>query len=88
MKDIGTDYQTIDACPTDHNIYYGQHASKTECPQCLISRYQTDQVTKKVPHKVLRHILIIPYLQQLFRCESIAHFMDYHAWNRSGYGIL
>jgi hypothetical protein len=29
MKDIGMDYQTIDACPTDHIIYYGQHASKT-----------------------------------------------------------
>ena len=28
MKDIGTDYQTIDACSNDHIIYYGQHASK------------------------------------------------------------
>jgi hypothetical protein len=29
MKDIGMDCQTIDACPNDHIIYYGQHASKT-----------------------------------------------------------
>ena len=28
MKDIGMDYQTIDACPNDHIIYYGQHALK------------------------------------------------------------
>ena len=49
MKDIGMDYQTIDACPNDHIIYYGQHDSKTECPQCLISRYRTNQVTKRVP---------------------------------------
>jgi hypothetical protein len=63
MKDIGMDYQTIDACPNDHIIYYGQHASKTECLQCLISRYRTDQVTKRVPRKVLRHIPIIPRLQ-------------------------
>jgi hypothetical protein len=28
MKDIGMDYQTIYACPNDHIIYYGQHASK------------------------------------------------------------
>jgi hypothetical protein len=88
MKDIGMDYQTIDACPNDHIIYYGQHASKTECPQCLISRYQTNQVTKRVPRKVLRHIPIIPHLQRLFRCESIAQFMDYHACNISGYGVL
>jgi hypothetical protein len=88
MKDIGMDYQTIDARPNDHIIYYGQHASKTECPQCLISRYRTDQVTKRVPRKVLRHIPIIPCLQRLFRCESIAQFMDYHACNISGYGVL
>ena len=88
MKDIGMDYQTIDACPNDHIIYYGQHASKTECPQCLISRYRTDQVTKRVPRKVLWHIPIIPRLQRLFRCESIAQFMDYRARKRSEYGVL
>jgi hypothetical protein len=49
MKDIGMDYQTIDACPNDHIIYYGQHALKIEFSQCLISRYRTDQVKKRVP---------------------------------------
>jgi hypothetical protein len=88
MKDIGMDYQTIDECPNDHIIYYGQHASKTECLQCLISIYQTDQVKKRVPRKVLRHIPIIPRLQRLFRCESITQFMDYHARNISGDGVL
>jgi hypothetical protein len=65
-----------------------RHASKTECLQCLISRYRTDQVTKRVPRKVLLHIPIIPHLQRLFRCESIAQFMDYHACNRIGDGVL
>jgi hypothetical protein len=41
-----------------------------------------------VPRKVLHHIPIIPRLQRLFRCESIAQFMDYHARKRSGDGIL
>ena len=49
MKDIGMEYQDIEACPNDHVIYYVQHASKIECPQCHLSRYRTDQVTKKVP---------------------------------------
>jgi hypothetical protein len=88
MKDIGMDYQTIDACPNEHIIYYGQHASKIKCPQCLINRYRTDQVTKRVPPKVLRHIPIIPCLQRLFKCESIEQFMDYHAHNRSEDGVL
>jgi hypothetical protein len=88
MKYIGMDYQTIDACPNDHIIYYGQHASKTECMQCLISRYRTNQVTKRVPLKVLHHIPIIPRLQRLFKCETISQFMDYHVCNRSGDGVL
>ena len=88
MKYIGMEYQAINACTNDHIIYYGQHASKTECLQCLISRYRTDQVTKRVSRKVLHHIPIIPHLQQLFQCESIAQFMDYHACNRSGDGVL
>ena len=54
------DYQAIDACPNDHIIYYGQYASENKCVQCEISRYRIDQVTKKVPHKVIRYILKIP----------------------------
>jgi hypothetical protein len=48
MKEIGMDYQTIDACPNDHIIYYGQYALENECPQCQISRYRTDKASKKV----------------------------------------
>jgi hypothetical protein len=59
MKDIGMEYQAIDACPNDHIIYYGQYASEMKCLQCQIN---SDQVTKKVPHKVLCHIPIIPRL--------------------------
>jgi hypothetical protein len=88
MKDIGMNYQTIDACPNDHIIYYGQHSSKIECLQCLISIYRIDQVTKRVPQKFFHHIPIIPHLQRLFRCESIVQFIDYHPRNISGYGVL
>jgi len=88
MKDIVMEYQSIDACLDDHIIYYEQHASKTKCPVCGISRYWIDQVTKMVSHKVLRHITIIPRLQWFFMCESIASFMDYHAWKRIEYGVL
>jgi hypothetical protein len=27
MKEIGMDYQAIDACPKDHIIYYGKYIS-------------------------------------------------------------
>ena len=57
-------------------------------PQCEISRYQTDQLTKEVPHKVLRYIPIITRFQQIFRCQSITQFMDDHAKNISEDGVL
>ena len=72
MKDIEMHYEAIHACLDDHVIYYNQHEFATEFPECHISRYQTDQVTKKVPHKVLHYIPIIPHLQRLFRCNNIA----------------
>ena len=42
MKEIGMDYQAIDACPNDHIIYYGKYASKNKFTQCEIGRYWTD----------------------------------------------
>ena len=63
MKEIGMEYQAIDACPNDHIIYYGQYASEYKFPQCEISRYRTDQLTKEVPQKFLRYIPIIPCFQ-------------------------
>ena len=59
MKEIGMDYQAIDACPNDHIIYYGQYTLENEFPQCQISRYQIDKVSKKVHRKVLHYIPII-----------------------------
>ena len=61
---------------------------KKKCPQCEISRYRIDQLTKEVPHKVLRYIPIIPRFQRLFRCQSITQFMYCHAKNRSEDGVL
>ena len=76
MKHIGMKYQAIDACPEDHVIYHKEHENEIECPKCYMSRYQDDQVIKKVPCKVLYYISIIPNLKQLFRCSSLAQFMD------------
>jgi hypothetical protein len=46
MKDIGMEYQSIDACHDDYIIYYGKHVSKKECSVCGISRYRTNKVKK------------------------------------------
>ena len=53
MNQIGMKYQTIHACPNDHILYHKQHEFTIECPDCHVSKYRLDQITKKVPHKVL-----------------------------------
>ena len=63
MKEIGMNYEAIHAFPNDHVIYYNHHEFATECPECHLSRYHIDKVTKKVPRKVLHYIPIIPCLQ-------------------------
>ena len=75
-------YEAIHTCPDYHVIYYNQDEFETECRECHISRYWIDQVTNKVPCKVLFYILIVPHFQRLFRCKNIMQFMDYHAKNR------
>ena len=44
MKEIGMQYEAIDACPNDHIIFYKQHEFEAKCLECHISRYQIDQV--------------------------------------------
>ena len=57
MKEIGMHYESIHACPDDHVIYYNQHEFATECLKCDISRYRTDQVTKRC---LVRFFVIFP----------------------------
>ena len=59
MNQIGMKYQTIHVCPNDHILYHKKYEFTIEWPDCHISRYQSDQITKKVPHKVLRYIPIL-----------------------------
>jgi hypothetical protein len=51
-------------------------------------RYRTDVQSPTVPNKVLRHMPIIPRVQRMFRCKSVAQLMDWHVKNRSKYGFM
>ena len=63
MKHIGMEYQAIDACPKDHVIYHKENEYTKKFLKCHTSRYQDDQVIKKVPYKVLHYIPSIPHLK-------------------------
>ena len=63
MNQIGTKYQTIHACPNDHVLYHKQHEFIIECPDCHIIDISQIKFKKKMSHKALRYIPIIPRLQ-------------------------
>ena len=88
MKEIGMHYEATNACPDDHVIYYNQHEFEVEFLEYHSNRYRTNEITKKVPHKVLHYIPIIPCLQRLLRYKNITQFMDYHARNISQDDII
>ena len=86
MKEIRMKYEAIHAFPDVIN--YNQHEFETEYFKCRSSRYQIDQVMRKVPCKVLHYIPIISCLQRLFWCKNIAQFMDCHSRNISQDDII
>ena len=88
MKDIGMEYNIYDACPNDHILYYGKNINLKECPVCHTSRYCQDQVSKKVLHKLLRHIPLKPRFERMFKCRELAKYMSYHVHGRSQDGVM
>ena len=67
MKEIGMHYEAIHVYPDDHVIYYNHHEFATECLECHISRYQTNQVTKKF---LGRFFIIFPSFHVCNECSG------------------
>ena len=55
---------------------------------CQTDRYHQDQVSKKVPYKVLRHIPLKPRFERMFKCKDLEKYMNYHAQTRSQDGVM
>lgn len=88
LVELGVEYKQIHACQNDCILYRGEYQNKQECPVCKEKRYRTDVQSPTVPNKVLRHMPIIPRIQRMFRCKSLAQLMDWHAKNRSKDGFM
>ena len=66
LSEVGLGYETIHVCKFDCALFWGEHASKSRCPECETSRWKDEKGRKKIPHKVLRYFPIIPRLQRFF----------------------
>lgn len=88
LTNIGMDYKQYHACPKDCILYRGRYQSLKRCPICDTPRYRDDLQGATISCKVLRHFLVIPQLQHLFHCKSLAQLMDWHAHHTSTNGMM
>ncbi|XP_015948906.1 uncharacterized protein LOC107473833 [Arachis duranensis] len=95
IRDLGLDYEKIDACVNDCILFRGQaYAGLDECPKCKQSRWvkrkgnEKNNLRKKVPQKILRYFLLKPRLQRIFMCEETALAIRWHKEKRLDDGVL
>lgn len=79
---LGIEYKQIHVCKNDFILYKDEYKDNEECPVCKEKRYRIDVQGSIVPNKVLQHMSIIPRLQRMFSCKSLAQLMDWHANNK------
>ncbi|XP_050255283.1 uncharacterized protein LOC126701217 [Quercus robur] len=98
IRDLGLDYEKIDACIDDCVLYRNEYADLEKCPRCKKSRWKSNESNgniigkkknhKKVPQKILRYFPLTPRLQRLFLTKNIASEMRWHKEGRVDDGVL
>ena len=88
LVELAVEYKQIHSCKNDCILYRGEYQNKKEFIVWKEKRYRTDVQIPIVPNKVLRQMPIIPRIQRMFRCKSLAQLMDWHAKNRSKDGFM
>lgn len=73
LRDLGLGYVPIHACKYDCALFWKDNVDLENCPTCNEPRYKVnDGSGKKIPHKILRYLPLIPRLQRLFLCKKTA----------------
>ncbi|WMV46923.1 hypothetical protein MTR67_040308 [Solanum verrucosum] len=98
IKNLGLDYEKIDACPDDCMLFRNDHKDDEFCHTCGASRYikspevdselEPSKKQHQVSAKTLRHFPLIPRLKRLFMCSKTADSLRWHDEERSKDGKL
>lgn len=92
IKDLGLDFQKIDACQNDCILYWKEYENLNECPTCGLSRWKSfdkgSSKAVKVPHKVLRYFPLKPRLQRLYMSRKTAKDMIWHKEDKCNDNIM
>ncbi|KAH0709282.1 hypothetical protein KY284_010709 [Solanum tuberosum] len=98
VKNLGLDYEKIDACPNDCMLFRNDHKDDEFYHTCGASRYiknpevdsevEPSKKSHRVSAKTLRHFPLIPRLKRLFMCSKTVDSLRWHDEERSKDGKL
>ena len=86
LKMLGVEYISYYACSNDCILYRNEYADREISIECGHDRYHKSKNNGKAhgpPHKILRHMPIIPRIQRIFHCKQLATLQRWHAAHRS-----
>ena len=83
MKKLSLGYESIRVYKYDCALFWKEYINKkekkNECPICGTSRWMDkNNITNKVPHKVLRYFPLAPRLKCLYGCRHTAKKIRWH----------
>ncbi|XP_049345424.1 uncharacterized protein LOC125809936 [Solanum verrucosum] len=98
VKNLGLDYEKIDACSNDYMLFRSEHKDDEFCHTCGASQYikslevdselEPSKKQHRVSAKSLRRFLLIPSLKRLFMYSKTADSLRWHDEERSKDGKL
>jgi hypothetical protein len=86
MKMFGVEHISYHTHLNDCILYINEYDRKEICLECGNDRYHKLKNKGKAhdpPHKILRHMPLIPRIQRLFHCKQLATLQGWHASHRS-----
>jgi hypothetical protein len=68
-------------------VFQGKHQNVVHCPKCG-GPYYKDEINKMFLVKMLRHFLIVPRFQRMYRSPTLSQLILWHSQNYSLDGMV
>jgi len=88
LKDVGVPCVSYHSFVNDCILYRGWYEKLSVCPKSGANRYHPGSTWKNIPLKVVLHLPIINRFIRMYKCDSLAQYMNWHAKNRSEENVI
>ncbi|CAL2253814.1 unnamed protein product [Prunus armeniaca] len=80
LNGLGLGYEKIHSCKNNCMLFYKEYETLDKCPICKESRFKmtSQNMTTKIPQKVMRYLPLKPRLQRLYMSTHTTTDMRWH----------